>query len=311
MPILQEIQTRKKYRALWIIITVLVLCGGVGYAGYVFFWKPATDPLAGYTIHTVQRGDVSTSIESDGKVLYKDVYSVHFPVGGTLREISKKKGNMVKKGEILARLDDTSARTALERAEIAVRSAEANLQARKTSKTSPGDINLSNEQVSSSITAYETIKLQMKAEIDNAQKSLESAILTKNTTTTELQNTEETIRKELTSAELSVDANEADYKASVNLLKRIESEENEKQQNIRQRIAAEIDGNLTNIAQYIYDADIFLGVTNTNRAKNDAFEMYLSAKNTNLKTTAENSLRNTIITFEDFTGRWTATKTGT
>jgi hypothetical protein len=53
--------------------------------------------------------------------------------------------------------------------------------------------------------------------------------------------------------------------------------------------------NANNLAVGIIDfLDNLYGVTDENRYKNDAFETYLSAKNTSLKTNAENGLRTLI-----------------
>lgn len=207
---------------------------------------------------------------------------------------------MVKKGEVLARLDETSTRIALERAEIAVRSAEATLQARKTSKTSPGDIKLSATERESSVSRYATINAEMQTSIDTARKSLESALLSRNAAEIELTNTETSVIKDVNSAKLTVDARNADYQAAKDLLSRIASEENEKRENLRQQIALSIETSLTNLTQYLYDVDVFLGVTDANRSKNDTFEMYIAAKNTSLKTSAENSFRATSTLLEDF-----------
>jgi hypothetical protein len=53
--------------------------------------------------------------------------------------------------------------------------------------------------------------------------------------------------------------------------------------------------NANNLAVGIIDfLDNLYGVTDENRYKNDSFEVYLSAKNTSLKTNAENELRTLI-----------------
>nr|MDD3720846.1 efflux RND transporter periplasmic adaptor subunit [Candidatus Gracilibacteria bacterium] len=54
------------------------------------------------------------------------------------------------------------------------------------------------------------------------------------------------------------------------------------------------------IDKYIKESDYILGITDENKYKNDSFETYLGAKNTSIKTSAENALRQTISDFGDF-----------
>jgi multidrug efflux pump subunit AcrA (membrane-fusion protein) len=82
----------------------------------------------------VTLGNIVSTYSTDGTVKLREAYFLDFPIGGTLMELRKKEGDPVKRGEIIARLDDAYLRIGLDRAAIALAAARANLDAKLASK---------------------------------------------------------------------------------------------------------------------------------------------------------------------------------
>ncbi|MDQ7095075.1 HlyD family efflux transporter periplasmic adaptor subunit [Desulfosporosinus sp. PR] len=125
---------KKKWAVLG-VISVLVLGGG--YWGYRHFAvKPAATPLA---TAKAQLGDVKKVITATGTVKYPHAITLTFPTSGNsssagkIVELNVKAGDVVKAGQVLARIDDTKLKTSVLQAEANVTSAESSLQNLKDS----------------------------------------------------------------------------------------------------------------------------------------------------------------------------------
>lgn len=74
---------------------------------------------------TVRTGTVTATVTGSGNVASASAVAVNFPSGGTVRSIAVKAGQKVRKGQLLATLDDTSAGEALKSAKAQLASAQA------------------------------------------------------------------------------------------------------------------------------------------------------------------------------------------
>ena len=77
---------------------------------------------------TAQRGVVLSTVSATGNVTAPTQLNVNFETGGRLVALAHKQGQRVKRGQVLARLDDTSARVSVQTARASLQSAEAHLQ---------------------------------------------------------------------------------------------------------------------------------------------------------------------------------------
>lgn len=111
----------------WVTIGVLgVLILGGGYWGYKkFSAKPATTT---YTTSKAKLGDVSKAITATGTVSFPHSIPLTFPSLGRVVELNVQPGDTVKKGEVLAKIDDTKLKTAVLQQQANLSSAEAKLQ---------------------------------------------------------------------------------------------------------------------------------------------------------------------------------------
>ncbi len=109
-------------RLLWLVLVVLIVAAAVWY-----FPRPDTQPKeAGrgrfggpipVGVTTVQKGDMPVSLSQLGTVTPLATVTVKTQINGYLTEVAFKEGQMVKKGDFLAQIDQRPYQVALEQAE--------------------------------------------------------------------------------------------------------------------------------------------------------------------------------------------------
>jgi multidrug efflux pump subunit AcrA (membrane-fusion protein) len=111
----------------WMIGIVLtaLLIGGAGYMGYQQTNTPVSDiPVIPITV-AVSQGDVQKTVTAPGQLVGTQEQLLSTAVDGRLTELNVRPGTVVQAGDLLARLDPTPYRTALESAQIQLALAEA------------------------------------------------------------------------------------------------------------------------------------------------------------------------------------------
>ena len=78
---------------------------------------------------TVERSTIRSVISTNGKVEPLQSFEAHAPVGTTVKKLLVKEGDRVKKGQLLAQLDDADARSQAARALAQVRASQAEVSA--------------------------------------------------------------------------------------------------------------------------------------------------------------------------------------
>jgi len=115
---------RKK--VFWIVLIVLALLGGGGYAAYANGLLPwlgtQQADVETPTLQTsaVSVGDLSITADGTGVLMPSAELDLAFDSGGTLNGLLVKVGDEVQAGDVLAWIDDTDARNALASAELGV-----------------------------------------------------------------------------------------------------------------------------------------------------------------------------------------------
>jgi len=82
--------------------------------------KGGASPLSGKEIVTVSRGDLVVTVSADGTLRMPREVQLKFGAPGTVKEIYVKKGNKVRAGALLAKLDDSTQKLAIEAAQYKV-----------------------------------------------------------------------------------------------------------------------------------------------------------------------------------------------
>ncbi|MDD5213016.1 MAG: efflux RND transporter periplasmic adaptor subunit [Candidatus Gracilibacteria bacterium] len=300
MGLISDIQAKKHKSLLLKIIIGLLIFGGV-YSYYAYNKsKNANLNTPVYKTYTPVKGDLETSMEADGKVYYKDYYSLSFPVSGTIKEINKKEGDKVAKGEIIARLDDTYYSLAVSKAEISLQNAKANLNAKIASKASSADLNVLKEQVNNADASLDLSKGLESANIDQAKKAMDLASISLNSLKDDLANTKNLQTSDIKTQNQTIDSINLELQNLKKERDRTKSQDDLSLSNMQSQAKLQIDLLLDYVDKYIKESDYILGATDENKYKNDNFETYLGAKNTSIKTNAENALRQTISNYAVF-----------
>ena len=185
--------------------------------------------------------------------------------------ISKNIWDRVKIWEILATIDSKEAATWYNSSEDILKSLE-NLK-NTTSQMYDSQINILNEKIS-----------QAKTNLEISDIWINWVLAWTNDTKNIINSQVETINSQINTANIWFDTAKLNLENSIN---NFNLKENEMYSNSKNAIS---NANIlsSNINDFL---DNFFWITETNRYKNDSFEIYISAKSTNLKTNIENQFR--------------------
>jgi|KBSSwiStaDraftv2_1062776.scaffolds.fasta_scaffold18823_3 HlyD family secretion protein len=114
------------------IVTLLVL-GATGAGGYAYYHYKETEPK--FTVNTAQvsRGDVVDTVGATGTLQAVTTVQVGTQVSGTISELHADFNSLVKKGQVLARLDPSLFQTQIEQARANLARSQADLERLKVS----------------------------------------------------------------------------------------------------------------------------------------------------------------------------------
>jgi len=111
-------------RRRWIVTTIAIVAAVVLLASFM-----SREPAVPVRAVNAQRGTIRSVVSTNGKVEPLQNFEAHAPVGTTVKKILVREGDQVKKGQLLAQLDDAQARSQAARAQAQVSAAEADLNA--------------------------------------------------------------------------------------------------------------------------------------------------------------------------------------
>jgi HlyD family secretion protein len=107
----------------WIAATV-----AIG-AAVVLFASLSRDPAVPVHAVTAQRSTIQSVVSTNGKVEPLLNFEAHAPIGTTVKKLLVKEGDHVKRGQLLAQLNDAEARSQAARAKTQVLGSDANISA--------------------------------------------------------------------------------------------------------------------------------------------------------------------------------------
>ncbi|MDD3120665.1 MAG: efflux RND transporter periplasmic adaptor subunit [Candidatus Gracilibacteria bacterium] len=236
---------------------------------------------------TIIKKDFEEQIKLVGKVAPIMETPVSSQVSGTIKEIKAEVGKQVKIGDVLATIDleNTAFKTSMNNATNAYNNSMDSYSSTLNSIRSDLEstkIQLQNAKMNRNNTYISTDKqLEItETQLANIKKTKENTTIT----------TEESIK----SAQISVDLafkSLANSKTNLNNFEKNSTETlktlEDKKKGLLDTTHVTIENSLVTINSSITQADILLGVTTQNKNVNDAYEMYLGAKDSNLKVQGE------------------------
>ncbi len=154
-------------------IIFLVLVGAAVIGTFYFLWKKSQPVITVYEVVTPKRDSVETKTVATGKVEPRDEVLIKPQMSGIISELLKEAGQMVKEGEIIARIKVIPEMVQLNSAESRVRVAKINLEQITATYKRDEELHkqgvIAKEDYETSLSNYK--KAQEEAE--NAQDALE------------------------------------------------------------------------------------------------------------------------------------------
>jgi HlyD family secretion protein len=161
-----------KRRVVWGVVGLVVLLIIVQY------FRAKNAPNTSIEVGTVQKQDLQQTVLATGQVTSGVDLSLSFLGSGVVKQILVKEGDIVKEGQLLATLDQSSARASLLSAQGALAQAQANydkvLQGAKSEQ-----VTVSQRQVDSAAQAlataqagYDSVKKQQDTSVQNAYRTM-------------------------------------------------------------------------------------------------------------------------------------------
>lgn len=265
-------------------VLILAIVGGIGYGGYVYFFKKSTTNTAFTTVTaTVKKGDIENSVEVIGVSALVYEQKMQFSQAGKVAKILFKEGDKVKKGQIMAELDTTDVLNDIKQQQVSLNNAQVKLAQTIKGPTDKDLLNAQNAITStkSKITTLENDRVNILRDKTNKQTDYESQIVAK--------------QNDIRSNENDIKNKQAQLVNAENELTTLEKTETKDLADTDTDIAktldtAVIDGRkqVIDADASLYNADEILGITDANRTKNDSYEVYLSAKDSTLRSKTEN-----------------------
>ncbi|HLV98845.1 MAG TPA: efflux RND transporter periplasmic adaptor subunit [Ktedonobacterales bacterium] len=154
------------------LIALLILAlvgGGLLLSGHVF-----SSPPIQYQYTSTSTGNLTVSVSASGPIASTAVYDLNFPSAGTLTELDVSVGQVVKAGQVLAKINPTSLQDAENQAQAQVNSAWTNYQ---SAVLNLQNVTAQNDPCPTTATPPATAKTQQQCTlaIDQAQNQANSA----------------------------------------------------------------------------------------------------------------------------------------
>ncbi len=130
-----------KNKWLWVIIIIAIIGGA-----FAYYRISGSKPAIQYTTEDVTRGNLIQTVTATGEVDSAHDINLSFRQSGRLAELNVEEGNLVKAGQVLAKINSSAIQAQIDQAKANVRAAQANLEQIKAG-ASAEDINVSQAQV--------------------------------------------------------------------------------------------------------------------------------------------------------------------
>lgn len=139
--------------------------------------KPWVEKPISITVEVVQPGPALEVLAVNGQIVPREEVDLGAPVAGQVMEVLVREGDQVEKGDVLARLDDTIARAAVDQAEASLESARIDGQSAKSAydRARALSTNISAQARDSAKFTYDAAQArvrQLSAALDQARQQL-------------------------------------------------------------------------------------------------------------------------------------------
>jgi macrolide-specific efflux system membrane fusion protein len=169
---------RRGSRRLLLNVGLVALLVAVGIAAYLTFAGEG-DQAQGQTVTaSVARGTVRSTVSASGTVVSPLTLGANFTTGGTVTDLLVEVGDHVRKGDVLAHVDPSSAQADLQSAYASVGSAEASLVSARASLVSAEESRKElkrSEPTDAQLAQAQAQVISARAQVDQAEAGIASA----------------------------------------------------------------------------------------------------------------------------------------
>ncbi len=153
------------------LVLTLITISSLGLSCTLF--GSSSTPTAQSQLATVQRGDLTLEITASGNLAFSTSRDLNFGIAGTVAEVNVKTSDTVTKGQVLAKLDTTTLDEAVATAEVAVKSAQVDIQS--ANQTYASNVKSNELSIKSAQRSLDEAKQQGDIDIRNAARDVETA----------------------------------------------------------------------------------------------------------------------------------------
>lgn len=170
-------------------LSLIALLVGIGVVAYLILGGSGGDEAEGQAVTTtVSRGSVRATVSASGTIESSETVGASFTSSGTVTDLYVEVGERVRKGELLARVDDSSSQTEITVASASVDSAQAGLESARANLASARET--LRELRHSDASAGEVA--QAEAQVASARAQIDQAAATMTSATAQLGEAQET-----------------------------------------------------------------------------------------------------------------------
>jgi len=303
MSLTKEIESQKKKWFMSKIIILLLIMSSISGYYYYNIYKSSDIEEVSTVSYTAKKGDIRISIWGEGKVVWNDTVWLNFPINGTVKEILVSEWDEVKKWDIIAKLDDSLLQISLDKAKIWLKTANANLIAKKQTISS-WELKIYSEQLDTTRTSYDVIKSQWEMDVANARLTMETSEFNLKTAKKDLESWDKLSVIDKTNYDIAVESAQKDLDNAKSNLVLIKKQEIEKYENTQENAIIKIGTAISYMDEYLLDVDLLLGITDLNKDKNNDIESYIWAKDSTTKALAKKTFDIAKADFENFKIEW-------
>lgn len=170
-------------------LSLIALLVGIGVVAYLILGGSGGAEAEGQAVTTtVSRGSVRATVSASGTIESSETVGASFTSSGTVTDLYVEVGERVRKGELLARVDDSSSQTEITVASASVDSAQAGLESARANLASARET--LRELRHSDASAGEVA--QAEAQVASARAQIDQAAATMTSATAQLGEAQET-----------------------------------------------------------------------------------------------------------------------
>jgi HlyD family secretion protein len=161
-------------KVIWIPAVIVVILLAIG-GSFLAFAQPS-DPLAGKEQLKVQLGTLEQTVSASGTVMAASDAKLSFDSSGKVLSVNVKRGDQVKKGDVIAVLDDRDLQLGVDQAQAGLDSAQASLDKIKAGATQT-EIATAQSNVAQAVSKLNDVRTNnvTAQDVQSARAQLESA----------------------------------------------------------------------------------------------------------------------------------------